>query len=96
MRGVRAADSIPDRHDRVQRMLRVLRELGENAGKIAEIDGGEITDRVVVEDGWAVATALGSADRRTLYLIVNTTTHEEFAQGISRGRIAARVRELLG
>jgi cell division protein FtsQ len=42
LRGVRVSDSLPDRRDRVQRMLRVLRELGGNADKIAEVD---VTDR---------------------------------------------------
>lgn len=49
--------------------------------------GGEITDRIEVADGWAVATALGGEDRRTLYLIINTTTHEKLVKGESVGRI---------
>ena len=50
-------------------------------------DGGEITHVVRIDAGWAVATALGGPDRRTLYLIANDTTHEKFAQGISDGWI---------
>jgi sugar lactone lactonase YvrE len=51
------------------------------------LDGGEITDRVPVDGGWAVAPALGGADGRTLYLVVNDTTHEAHARGESKGRI---------
>ena len=61
VRGVRASDSIADRRDRVQHMMRVLRELGENAGKIAEVD---VTDRGNVRvtqpyDGHMVTLILG-------------------------------------
>jgi sugar lactone lactonase YvrE len=49
-------------------------------------DGGEVTHRVLV-DGWAVAPALGGEDRRTLYLVVNHTTIEDYLKGQSRGRI---------
>ena len=33
------------------------------------------------------ATALGGSDRRTLFLVVNETTHEGLANGDSKGRI---------
>ena len=61
LRGVRASDAIPDRRDRVQRMQRVLRELGDNAGKIAEVD---VTDRGDIKvtqpyDGHMVTLILG-------------------------------------
>ena len=42
LRGVQAKDALADRRERVQRMLRVLRELGANSDKIAEVD---VTDR---------------------------------------------------
>ena len=38
LRGVQARDALADRRERVQRMLRVLRELGANAGKISDVD----------------------------------------------------------
>jgi sugar lactone lactonase YvrE len=52
------------------------------------LDGGEITDRVPIGEGWAVAPALGGHDMRTLYLIVNDTTFEGLATGASSCRIA--------
>jgi sugar lactone lactonase YvrE len=51
------------------------------------LDGGEVTHRIEVDPGWAVAPALGGADRRTLYLVVNETTHEGLMAGESAGRI---------
>jgi cell division protein FtsQ len=61
LRGVRSDDPIPERRDRVQRMLRVMRELGGNAGKIAEVD---VTDRADIKvtqsyDGRMVTLILG-------------------------------------
>jgi cell division septal protein FtsQ len=61
LRGVRSSDPILDRRDRVQRMLRVLRDLGGNAGKIAEVD---VTDRGDIKvtqpyDGHIVTLILG-------------------------------------
>jgi len=47
--------------------------------------GGTITHRVEVDGGWAVAPALGGPDGRTLYLIVDDTTHEDLVAGTSRG-----------
>lgn len=49
--------------------------------------GGEITDLIEITNGWAVAPALGGMDRRTLYLVINTTTHEKLVKGESKGRI---------
>ncbi len=51
------------------------------------LDGGEITHRVRTDAGWAVAPMLGGADRRTLYLIVNDSTHEKLPLGESVGCI---------
>jgi len=42
LRGVSARDPLAGRRDRVQRMLKLLRALGANADKIAEVD---VTDR---------------------------------------------------
>jgi len=61
LRGVRPSDAIPERRDRVQRMQRVLRELGSNAEKIAEVD---VTDRGDIKvtqpyDGHMVTLILG-------------------------------------
>jgi sugar lactone lactonase YvrE len=50
-------------------------------------DGGEVTHRVEINPGWAVAPALGGVDRRTLYMIVDETTHGGIARGESTGRI---------
>jgi sugar lactone lactonase YvrE len=50
-------------------------------------EGGQITHRIEMAGGWAVAPALGGADRRTLYLIVNETTTERLQQRDSDGRI---------
>jgi sugar lactone lactonase YvrE len=51
------------------------------------LDGGEITDRVETGESWAVAPALGGADMRTLYLVINDTTFEGIASGDSSCRI---------
>jgi sugar lactone lactonase YvrE len=50
-------------------------------------DGGEVTDRVPVSPGWAVAPALGGPDGRTLFLVVDETTHEGLFSGDSTGRV---------
>lgn len=49
--------------------------------------GGEITDRIETPGRVAVATALGGADRRTLFLIMNETTPQELGRGVSSGRV---------
>jgi sugar lactone lactonase YvrE len=51
------------------------------------IAGGTVTHRVAVEDGWAVAPALGGADGRTLYMVIDETTHEGLVKGESKGWI---------
>jgi sugar lactone lactonase YvrE len=59
-----------------------------DAGELLRVlNGGEITHRVQTREGWAVAPALGGWDRRSLYLIVNETTHGAHRGGDSRGRI---------
>ncbi len=52
------------------------------------IAGGEITHRIEIDRGWAAAApALGGHDGRTLYLVVDDTTHEGLLAGSSTGRI---------
>lgn len=51
------------------------------------VAGGTVTHRVTVEGGWAVAPALGGPDGRTLYLVVDDTTHERLVSGESTGWI---------
>lgn len=51
------------------------------------VAGGTVTHRVAIDRGWAVAPALGGADGRTLYLVVDDTTVEGFAKGESTGWI---------
>jgi sugar lactone lactonase YvrE len=51
------------------------------------LDGGVITDRVPIGSSWAVAPALGGADMRTLYLVVDETTFTGIATGDSTCRI---------
>jgi sugar lactone lactonase YvrE len=53
------------------------------------LDGGEITHRVPSGEQWAVATALGGPDLRTLYLVIDDTTFEGLATGVSSCRIEA-------
>jgi sugar lactone lactonase YvrE len=56
------------------------------------LEGGEITHRVATGDSWAVAPALGGADMRTLYLVINDTTFAGIVSGDSSCRIeTARV-----
>ena len=50
-------------------------------------DGGQVTDRVPVSPGWAVAPALGGPDGRTLFLVIDDTDYERFFRGDSIGRI---------
>jgi sugar lactone lactonase YvrE len=51
------------------------------------VAGGTVTHRVAIDHGWAVAPALGGTDGRTLYMIVDETTHENMARGESKGWI---------
>jgi sugar lactone lactonase YvrE len=51
------------------------------------IGGGTVTHRVAIDTGWAVAPALGGVDGRTLYMVVDETTHEGLVSGESTGRI---------
>ncbi|OBF27152.1 gluconolaconase [Mycobacterium sp. ACS1612] len=49
--------------------------------------GGNITHRVGIARGWAVAPALGGADGRTLYMVIDDTTVEGLVKGESTGWI---------
>ena len=51
------------------------------------VAGGAVTHRVAIDGGWAIAPALGGVDGRTLYLIVDDTTHEGLLKGESKGWI---------
>jgi len=69
LRGVRSSDPIPDRRDRVQRMLRVMRDLSGNAEKISEVD---LTDRADIKvtqpyDGRMVTLILGDQNFAARY-----------------------------
>ena len=50
-------------------------------------ESGEITDRILVSDGWGVAATFGGPDNDVLYLIINDTTLPDFAQGKSAGYV---------
>lgn len=50
-------------------------------------EGGEITDTIPADGTWAVACAFGGPDKSTLYLVCNTTSLEDFFQGISEGSV---------
>lgn len=51
------------------------------------VAGGTVTHRVAIEQGWAIAPALGGADGRTLYMVVDDTTVEGLVKGESTGWI---------
>ena len=51
------------------------------------VAGGTVTHRVAIDSGWAVAPALGGVDGRTLYLVIDETTHEGLVNGESTGWI---------
>jgi sugar lactone lactonase YvrE len=51
------------------------------------LDGGRVTHRVSSGESWAVAPALGGAEGRTLFLIMNKTDHMGLVTGESVGRI---------
>jgi sugar lactone lactonase YvrE len=51
------------------------------------VDGGTITDRVAIDRGWAIAPALGGADGRTLFMVIDDTTIEGLMAGESKGWI---------
>ncbi|SFF68216.1 SMP-30/gluconolactonase/LRE family protein [Blastococcus tunisiensis] len=57
---------------------------GPDSGFYRVVEGGEITDKVQVEDGaWAVACAFGGPDLTTFYGICSQTTLADFHEGRS-------------
>lgn len=62
--GVRPSDSLSQRRDRVRRMLRLTRELGELAAKISEIDVSDPDNLKVTQphEGRVVTLLLGDRD----------------------------------
>jgi len=69
LKGVTARDPLPDRRDRVQRMLRLLRALGSNADKIAEVDVNDRDDLRVTQpyDSRMVTLLLGDQNFAVRY-----------------------------
>ena len=51
------------------------------------VAGGTVTHRVAIDGGWSVAPALGGLDGRTLYMVIDDTTHEGLVNGESTGWI---------
>jgi sugar lactone lactonase YvrE len=51
------------------------------------VDGGAVTHRAEIDRGWAIAPALGGADGRTLYMVIDDTTLEGLVAGDSTGWI---------
>jgi sugar lactone lactonase YvrE len=51
------------------------------------VAGGSVTHRVAIDRGWAIAPALGGADGRTLYMVIDDTTIEGVTKGESTGWI---------
>jgi sugar lactone lactonase YvrE len=51
------------------------------------VAGGTVTHRVPIDRGWAIAPALGGADGRTLFMMVDDTTIEGFIKRESTGWI---------
>jgi cell division protein FtsQ len=67
--GVKASDALADRRDRVRRMMRLTRDLGEQARNISEVD---VADRdnlkvTVPRDGHMVTLLLGDRDYAQRY-----------------------------
>jgi cell division protein FtsQ len=62
--GVRATDPIPQRRERVQRLTRLMRDLGETGQKISEVDVSDQDNLKVGEpfDGRIVTLLLGDRD----------------------------------
>jgi sugar lactone lactonase YvrE len=51
------------------------------------VAGGTVIHRVEIENGWAIASALGGVDGRTLYMVIDDTTLEGLVAGESTGWI---------
>lgn len=59
----------------------------DESGFYRVVEGGEITDVILVPDAWAVAATFGGPDLATLYLVCNATTLADFAENKSKGSI---------
>lgn len=60
---------------------------GPESGFYRVEEGGEITDQILVSDGWGVAATFGGPDNDVLFLVSNDTTLPDFAQGKSAGHV---------
>jgi len=69
LRGLQARNPLSDRRERVQRMLRLLRALGDNAEKIAEVDVSDREDLRVTQpyEGRMVTLLLGGQNFAVRY-----------------------------
>jgi cell division protein FtsQ len=69
--GVRASDAVSDRRDRVHRMLRLMRDLGDNARNISEIDVSDRDNLKVTapREGHLVTLLLGDRNFARRYQI---------------------------
>lgn len=69
LQGVQARDPLLERRDRVQRMLRLLRALGPNAEKIAEVDVSDREDLRITQpyEGRMVTLLLGDQNFAARY-----------------------------
>jgi 2-polyprenyl-6-methoxyphenol hydroxylase-like FAD-dependent oxidoreductase/sugar lactone lactonase YvrE len=54
---------------------------------IRVLEGGEITHKVVLDEQWAVAPALGGPERKTLFGLCAATNMEDMPKGIAAGNI---------
>jgi sugar lactone lactonase YvrE len=59
----------------------------DTGGFLRVVAGGTVTHRIAIDRGWAIAPALGGADGRTLYMVVDETTLEGLMKGESTGWI---------
>lgn len=73
--GVKASDSLPMRRERVHRMMRLLKELGDTGRNLSEIDVSDPEDVTILEprDGHVLKLLLG--DRNFAVRYRNFTTH---------------------
>ena len=49
------------------------------------VAGGTVTHRVAIDGGWSIAPALGGADGRTLYMVIDDTTPRASSRASRRG-----------
>jgi len=75
LKGVRSSDPVPERRDRVRRMLRMMRELGDTASQISEVDVSDAANLKVSQpyEGRMVKLHLGDQNFGVRYR--NFTAH---------------------